>query len=158
MKRFKTIGDIQMTVTRGRRTGMYFGNKTYIWYGVVYRKGEGKLWSGKVEKTISWKHLMIKAGINYKSMTTVLITTPANLTKAEADLWDWATGAMEDAFGDADFMRDNPDMVTAEGQLDDMKYRVGEQAVSMAGDLLTHQAESAAIRVAKSLMNKMELL
>ena len=90
-------------------------------------------------------------------MTTVLITTPGNLTKGESELWEWATGGMECALDDDDFMRDNPDMVTVEGQLEDMKYRIGTQSLDMAKQAATeYQQETAAIRVATSLLEKLE--
>jgi hypothetical protein len=62
--RFKVVadGDIQLSVQRGRRTGTFYGNPTYIWHGSVYSKTKGRLWVGKVEKKISFNNLLKKAG------------------------------------------------------------------------------------------------
>ncbi len=89
------------------------------------------------------------------TMTEILIPTPDNLTKGEADLWSWALEGMVSALGDDDFMRDNPDMTTVVGQTEDMQYRIGTQAVDMASGLDTYQAEAAAIRVAESTLVKL---
>jgi len=89
-------------------------------------------------------------------MTNVLIAISTKLTKGETDLWDWALGGMECALDDDDFMRDNPDMTTAEGQWRDMGYRIGIQAIDMADAADTIQAETAAIRIAESLFEKIK--
>lgn len=57
---------------------------------------------------------------------------PVKLTGNERYWWDWAIHGLIDVLDDEDFLRDNPDMVTLAGQIDDLKYRLTNQAYDVA--------------------------
>jgi len=80
----------------------------------------------------------------------------SKLTPKEKEWYDWAIEGAKDALLDESFLQDNPDALTVQGQIDDMLYRLEEQAESVAEtDAPTDQALAARIRSARSLVEKL---
>lgn len=84
----------------------------------------------------------------------LLVISPTNLTQPERECFDWAVSGLEEALDDSLFVQDNPGIETdAESQLEDLLYRLEEQAKDMIdpADPKTRRAAAAAKQVAVKL-------
>lgn len=78
------------------------------------------------------------------------------LTKSEQEWFDWAHSGAKDIIDEPSWRQDNPDWDTHTGQLEDIKYRLQEQAYAVAETDATHGQLKGRTRVLDSLNNKLE--
>lgn len=78
------------------------------------------------------------------------------LTPKEREWFDWAFDGAKDAILDPDWLADNDDALTFEGQMSDLRYRLEEQAYAVAETDATGSQLSARIRTLDSLNGKLK--
>lgn len=84
------------------------------------------------------------------------LSDPPTLTNAEREWFDWAESEARAMLEDPDWLRDNSDALTFEGQSDDMSYRLREQAYSVAESDATVAQLGGRVRVLNSLLAKLD--
>lgn len=78
------------------------------------------------------------------------------LTTGERDWFDWAVSGAQDVLTDEDWLADNDDALTIEGQLLDLRYRLEGQAPDVAQTDATSEQLRVRMRSLKSLLQKLE--
>lgn len=78
------------------------------------------------------------------------------LSPKEREWFEWAESGAKEVLTDPDFTRDNPDVDTVRGQLEDMRYRLEEQAADMISGAGTVEQSRIERRTLNSLLKKLE--
>lgn len=79
----------------------------------------------------------------------------SKLTPKEQEWFDWAKEGASDALNDQSWIRDNEDALTPEGQIEDMRYRLEDQAHDVAETDSTMEQARARHRSIESLLEKL---
>lgn len=79
----------------------------------------------------------------------------SKLTPKEQEWFDWAKEGASDALNDQSWLRDNEDALTPEGQIEDMRYRLEDQAHDVAETDSTMEQARARHRSIESLLGKL---
>lgn len=77
------------------------------------------------------------------------------LSKGEREWFDWALSGAQEALDDENWLADNDDALTVEGQIEDMRYRLEEQGHDML-ESLAREEERTKRRTLNSLNKRLK--